>query len=86
MAKEWTDDEVREEISAAVKIVQADKERAEYNRLHGLYGTKSDSEDNPDDKQDDDKVPPPKKEGSPQDKTNGRKRSIWWAATDDDES
>lgn len=80
MAKEWTDDEVQEAIRDAVKIVAADKERAEYERLHGLYGQKQ--EENED--QGDGKTPPPKKDK--EDKTPPKgKRSLWWGEPSGDD-
>ena len=78
MAKEWTDEEVQAEIQAAVKIVAEDRERAEYNRLHGVYGPKEvDAEDG--------KTPPPKKEDKKTTEDAPKKRkSMWWGETDAD--
>jgi hypothetical protein len=39
--KEWTDEEVRAEIAAAVKIVAEDRERAQYKSLHERFGEKA---------------------------------------------
>lgn len=67
-SKEWTDDEVEAGIADAVKIVREDREKAEYVRLHGLYGNQPD----PDDKGNN---PPPKKKDDPEPK---KSRSLWW--------
>jgi len=68
--REWTDDEVKAEIAAAVKIVAEDRERATYAELHGKYGAPV----NPEDKGDG-KTPPPAK-----DKEDDKppKTSLWW--------
>lgn len=63
MAREWSDDDVRAEIAAAVKIVREDREKAEYQRLHGMYGA---PEGQP-------PVPPEKEPPEPV-----KKRGIWW--------
>lgn len=72
MAREWTDDEVSAEIRAAVDIVRKDKERAEYTRLHGLYGS---GEGDPPSDPDDPNKPPPKKDKT---EPEPKRRSLWW--------
>jgi hypothetical protein len=69
MAREWTDEEVKAEIAAAVKIVAEDREKATYANLHSKYG---DKEGNPN-------SPPKKEEGAPPSPENmPKKKSLWW--------
>lgn len=82
MTKKWTDEEVQAEIQAAVKIVAEDRERAEYARLHGKYGTESDNP-NGDSGSDDGKTPP-KKEGETEPSVETGRKSLWWGAVTDD--
>jgi hypothetical protein len=80
--REWTDEEVQAEISAAVKMVAEDRERAEYNRLHGLYGAKPDGDD-----KGDGKTPPPKKDDKkdgPPEGDGKKRRSVWWGEQPED--
>lgn len=80
MTKKWTDAEVEDLIRQSVQIVADDKERAEYNRLHGKYGAKEEPEET-ETETDDGKKPPPEKEGK---KEENSKRSLWGAYADED--
>lgn len=73
--KDWTDEEIRAEIGAAVKMVAEDKEKIEYQRLHGKFSTPP-TKDGP--------QPPPEKD-PPTDPPEKKKRSIWWGETTEDE-
>jgi len=76
--KEWTDEEVKAEIAAAVKIVNDDREKAEYDRLHGKYGqSPSGDSGNP---TGDGPAAPPKKEGEGESNVDpsAKKRGLWW--------
>jgi hypothetical protein len=76
MGKQWTDEEVRAEIAAAVKIVREDRERAEYTRLHATYGASSG--DNGNNQPNNGPPAPPKKEEEGEGESIVAKRSIWW--------
>ena len=80
MAKKWTDEEVQEEIKNAVKIVQEDRERADYARLHERYGKAPEGDSGSGDSSNGDgKKAPPTKEGETEPPVeSGGKRSLWW--------
>lgn len=74
--RKWTDDEVKAEIAAAVKIVNEDRERAAYTSLHAKYGGSNPTNDdggNPN------RPPaPPAKDPPDDDGGNAPKQSLWW--------
>ena len=71
--REWTDEEVQEEIRNAVKIVAEDREKAQYLELHSRFGPKPD-----DPPADPGKTPPPAKDTPPKDDDKPKRRSLWW--------
>ena len=73
--KQWDDDEIREEIAAAVKIVAEDRERVRYRELHERYG---DHVDPTQDDGDGSGKPPPKRD-APEGKSG--KRRLYWGET-----
>lgn len=75
--KEWTDEEIQQEIRDAVAIVQEDRERADYTRLHERFGQSKEPTDPNAPK------PPPAKDPQDKPKPTGR-RSIWWGEIEDD--
>jgi len=75
--REWTDDEVKAEIAAAVRIVAEDRERAEYTRLHEKYKPDPDT-----DPAGNGKTPPPKKDGDDGEPPKP-KRGLWWGVSDE---
>lgn len=79
MAKEWTDDEVQEEIRKAVAIVREDREKATYAELHSRYGQKPEGEEG----KEGGPTPPPKKDKT--EETSKKKKSIWWAESEESE-
>ena len=77
--KEWTDDEVKAEIAAAIKIVNEDRERASYKSLHEKYGGEPP-------KPDGEKTPPKidKPEGEGGKEPEKTKRIFWGNPSADD--
>ena len=81
MTKEWTDEEVAEEISKAVQIVQSDK----------MYTLIRDRLPAPSANPNDPKNDPPKSGNDPNNDNGGnpnpggnptKKRSLWWGETE----
>jgi hypothetical protein len=75
--REWTDEEVRAEIAAAVAIVREDRDREHYKTLHEKYGeSPSGDGGNPPSHG---PPAPPKKEGEGEPNVDaGKKRGLWW--------
>lgn len=76
MAKEWTDEEVQDEINKAVQIVREDRiDTLIRNRLSAPSGNPNDKENNP----------PPSSGNSGNDNSGNptsKKRSLWWGDTE----
>lgn len=81
--RKWTDDEVKAEIAAAVKIVNEDRERAAYNSLHAKYGGGKPS-GNDDDSDPKGPPAPPAKDSPDGDGEKPKRKSLWWGDTLDD--
>lgn len=78
MPKEWTDEEVQEEINKAVQIVREDRiDTLLRNRLSAPIPDKNGTENNPPPSGSGDGNPNPG--GNP---TGTKKRSLWWGDTE----
>ena len=82
--KVWTDEEVQNEIKAAVAIVNEDRERADYARLHGKYGQQDNGDGKEGEKQEDKSPPAKQDQEDPKDQGKKQKRSIWWGDVSDE--
>ena len=74
--KEWTDEDIQNEIKEAVRIVSEDRDRVRYNELHSRFGNAEPP------KPGSGEAPPPKTEDA--DPAEAKKsKSLWWGEVEE---